>query len=142
MNDTKAVLGSEFEKLGLAAEKPKADDRQDLGQEEFFELMVAQITNQDPLQPLTNEEFISQVAQLSTVSGVQSIERSISDKTINTIRQNYGMALVINAGGLVVAAMGMINPFAAVVLHNVSTGAVLINSSRLVATSLTASRNR
>jgi hypothetical protein len=42
------------------------------------------------------------------------------------------MALVINAGGLVVAAMGMINPFAAVILHNVSTGAVLINSSRLV----------
>lgn len=56
----------------------------------------------------------------------------ISNKTIGTIRQNYGMALVINAGGLVVAAMGMINPFAAVVLHNVSTAAVLINSSRLV----------
>jgi cation-transporting P-type ATPase C len=56
----------------------------------------------------------------------------VSNKTITTIRQNYGMALVINAGGLVVAAMGMINPFAAVVLHNVSTAAVLINSSRLV----------
>jgi cation-transporting P-type ATPase C len=56
----------------------------------------------------------------------------ISNKTITTIRQNYGMALVINAGGLVVAAMGMINPFAAVVLHNFSTAAVLINSSRLV----------
>jgi cation-transporting P-type ATPase C len=56
----------------------------------------------------------------------------ISNKTIATIRQNYGMALVINAGGLVVAAMGMINPFAAVVLHNFSTAAVLINSSRLV----------
>jgi cation-transporting P-type ATPase C len=56
----------------------------------------------------------------------------ISEKTITTIRQNYGMALVINAGGLIVAAFGMINPFAAVVLHNVSTAAVLINSSRLV----------
>jgi len=57
----------------------------------------------------------------------------ISNKTIATIRQNYGMALVINAGGLVAAAMGMINPFAAVILHNVSTAAVLINSSGLVA---------
>ena len=56
----------------------------------------------------------------------------ISNKTITTIRQNYGMALVINAGGLVVAALGMINPFAAVVLHNFSTAAVLLNSSRLV----------
>ncbi len=56
----------------------------------------------------------------------------ISNKTITTIRQNYGMALLINSGGLVIAAMGMINPFAAVVLHNFSTAAVLINSSRLV----------
>lgn len=57
----------------------------------------------------------------------------ISHKTISTIRQNYGMALVINAGGLVAAAIGMINPFAAVILHNFSTAAVLINSSGLVA---------
>jgi cation-transporting P-type ATPase C len=56
----------------------------------------------------------------------------ISNKTITTIRQNYGMALVINSGGLVAAAMGMINPFAAVILHNFSTAAVLINSSGLV----------
>jgi len=56
----------------------------------------------------------------------------ISNKTITTIRQNYGMALIINSGGLVAAAMGMINPFAAVILHNVSTAAVLINSSGLV----------
>lgn len=57
----------------------------------------------------------------------------ISNKTISTIRQNYGMALVINAGGLVAAAMGMINPFVAVLLHNISTAGVLINSSTLVA---------
>ena len=56
----------------------------------------------------------------------------ISHKTITTIRQNYGIALVINSGGLVAAAMGMINPFAAVILHNFSTAAVLINSSGLV----------
>lgn len=56
----------------------------------------------------------------------------ISNKTIKIIRQNYGMALVINAGGLVAAALGMINPFIAVILHNTSTAGVLLNSSRLV----------
>lgn len=56
----------------------------------------------------------------------------ISNKTIKIIRQNYGMALVINAGGLVAAAFGMINPFIAVVLHNTSTAGVLLNSSRLI----------
>lgn len=56
----------------------------------------------------------------------------ISQKTINIIRQNYGMALGINAGGLAIGAMGMINPFLAIVLHNASTLAVLVNSSRLI----------
>ncbi len=56
----------------------------------------------------------------------------ISHKTIKIIRQNYGMALVINAGGLVAAAFGLINPFIAVVLHNASTAGVLLNSSRLI----------
>ena len=56
----------------------------------------------------------------------------ISKKTIKIIRQNYGMALVINAGGLVAAAFGLINPFIAVVLHNTSTAGVLLNSSRLI----------
>jgi len=56
----------------------------------------------------------------------------ISKKTIKVIRQNYGMALVINAGGLVAAAFGMINPFIAVILHNTSTAGVLLNSSRLI----------
>jgi len=56
----------------------------------------------------------------------------ISHKTIKVIRQNYGLALVINAGGLVAAAFGMINPFIAVVLHNTSTAGVLLNSSRLI----------
>ncbi len=56
----------------------------------------------------------------------------ISHKTITIIRQNYGLALVINAGGLVAAAFGLINPFIAVVLHNASTAGVLLNSSRLI----------
>lgn len=56
----------------------------------------------------------------------------ISKKTIRLIRQNYGMALGINASGLVAGALGMLNPLMAVVLHNASTMAVLINSSKLI----------
>ena len=56
----------------------------------------------------------------------------ISKKTIRVIKQNYGMALGINAGGLAVGAFGLINPFMAIVLHNASTLAVLMNSSKLI----------
>jgi len=66
-------------RLGLAAQQPEKKDRSALGQNEFFKLMVAQLNNQDPLKPLESDEFLSQVAQFSTVNGIQSIERSMSD---------------------------------------------------------------
>lgn len=36
-----------------------------LGQEEFFQILVAQLTTQDPLNPLSDAEFIGQMAQFS-----------------------------------------------------------------------------
>lgn len=47
----------------------------ELGQEDFLRLMIAQLENQDPTAPLENTEFLSQMAQFSTVEGIQGIER-------------------------------------------------------------------
>jgi len=47
-----------------------------LAQEDFLRLMLAQLRNQDPFQPLENEEFLSQMAQISTASGIQGIQQS------------------------------------------------------------------
>jgi len=60
-------------------ESPAERDRKRLGQEQFFELMIAQLRNQDPLKPLESNEFLSQVAQFSTVSGIESMQKSIAD---------------------------------------------------------------
>jgi manganese/zinc-transporting P-type ATPase C len=56
----------------------------------------------------------------------------LSRKTISVIRQNYGIALTVNAGGILVGALGMINPFVAAALHNLSTLLVVFNSARLI----------
>ena len=40
----------------------------DLGKNEFLELLVAQLNNQNPLEPQENGEFIGQLAQFSTLS--------------------------------------------------------------------------
>ena len=53
----------------------------ELGQEDFLELMVAQLENQDPTKPMDNFQFLSQIAQFGTVDGIQSIEQSISALT-------------------------------------------------------------
>ncbi|NND66203.1 MAG: flagellar hook assembly protein FlgD [Halioglobus sp.] len=51
----------------------------ELGQEDFLELMVAQLENQDPTKPMDNFQFLSQIAQFGTVDGIQGIEQSIAD---------------------------------------------------------------
>jgi cation-transporting P-type ATPase C len=56
----------------------------------------------------------------------------LSRQTIEIIRQNYTIALGVNLGGILVGALGAINPFAAAVLHNLSTLLVVFNSARLI----------
>lgn len=62
--------------LGLAAQK--TDTKKQLGQEEFLRLMTTQLQNQDPFKPMESGEFLSQIAQFSTVSGIQDLQASFS----------------------------------------------------------------
>lgn len=68
--------------LGLSSNRDLAnktnEDNKKLGQEQFLELMTAQIRNQDPFKPLENGEFLSQIAQFSTVTGIQDLQDSFS----------------------------------------------------------------
>lgn len=54
-----------------------------LGQQEFLQLLVAQMTNQDPINPMDGAEFASQLAQFNSVeqlinvnSGLQTLQNS------------------------------------------------------------------
>lgn len=49
----------------------------ELGQGEFLELMMAQLKNQDPMKPMDNGEFLGQMAQFSTVSGIEDMQESM-----------------------------------------------------------------
>lgn len=53
--------------------------RSDLSQADFLRLMTEQLKNQDPLKPLSNAEFVSQMAQMSTAQGVGDLETAIDN---------------------------------------------------------------
>ncbi len=59
--------------LGVSTEPAQPEA---LGQDAFLELMIAQFRNQDPFEPMTNGEFLSQLAQFGTVSGIQELQGS------------------------------------------------------------------
>jgi flagellar basal-body rod modification protein FlgD len=46
-------------------------------QDRFLSLLVAQMKNQDPLNPLDNAQVTSQLAQLSTVQGIENMNSSL-----------------------------------------------------------------
>ena len=45
----------------------------------FLNLMVTELQNQDPTQPIDAQNMLAQLAQFSTVSGVQSLESTVSN---------------------------------------------------------------
>jgi len=68
-----------LQSLGIATQRTaNSKSENELGQEQFLELMIAQIRNQDPFKPLENGEFLTQIAQFSTVTGVQELQDSFT----------------------------------------------------------------
>ncbi|MCB5189284.1 flagellar hook assembly protein FlgD [Methylobacillus arboreus] len=47
-------------------------------QDRFMTLLIAQMKNQDPLNPMDNAEVTSQMAQLSTVTGIEKMNASLA----------------------------------------------------------------
>ena len=61
-----------------AATTKKADT---LGQADFMRLMTEQLSHQDPLKPLSNSEFVAQLAQFSTVQGISELNTTVGGFT-------------------------------------------------------------
>ena len=66
-------LNKILDQLGINKTKEKFAPREvkdQLGQEDFLKLMTVQLQNQDPFAPVDNADFIAQMAQFSTVTGI------------------------------------------------------------------------
>jgi len=74
-----SVTDDIYASLGLG-KKEKSDDRSsnELAQEDFMKLMVTQLTHQDPFKPMENGDFLAQIAQFSSVSGLDKLNESFS----------------------------------------------------------------
>ncbi len=71
-------------------------NKKDLGQGDFLELMSAQLKNQDPFAPMENGEFIAQMAQFSTVNGLEEIKTALTglSEEMNSFRISNASSLV------------------------------------------------
>ena len=81
-----ALLGD----LGLTSRTTVSGPANDLGQDAFLELLLAQLQNQDPLNPMENGEFMSQLAQFETASGIEELNSSFEALT-SSLQSNQAL---------------------------------------------------
>lgn len=64
-----------------------------LGQDAFLKILLTQLTYQDPLKPLDNQEFIAQLAQFSSLEQTQQLNTKIQT-LLNIQSSNEAVALL------------------------------------------------
>jgi flagellar basal-body rod modification protein FlgD len=72
------VISSDILSL-LNSPKKQENSSNELGQADFINLMITQLRNQDPFEPLQSGEFIGQLAQFGTVSGIAELQNAVSE---------------------------------------------------------------
>ena len=85
---------SVLDSLGLSQQP--AEKSENLGQSEFLNLMITQLKNQDPFKPMESGEFLGQIAQFGTVSGIQDLQKSF-----DTFASSQSNNQTMQAAGLV-----------------------------------------
>ena len=72
--------------------KSAAEEQQD----RFLMLLVTQLKNQDPLNPMDNAQMTSQMAQMSTVSGIEKL-----NSTLNSLVDDIGASQSMQAASMI-----------------------------------------
>jgi flagellar basal-body rod modification protein FlgD len=62
-----------------AAAAAGSKKKTELGSADFMQLMMAQLKNQDPFKPTDPSQFLGQLAQFSTVTGIQNMQNSVTE---------------------------------------------------------------
>lgn len=74
-----------------------------MDQDAFLKLLVTQLSNQDPLKPMEDKEFIAQLAQFSSLEQMQNINKNLQTFTDGFMSSESGYQAVSLIGKTVTA---------------------------------------
>ncbi|MFT6435201.1 MAG: flagellar basal-body rod modification protein FlgD [Candidatus Azotimanducaceae bacterium] len=109
--------------LAELAIKP-ATESKELDKNAFLELMVAQMNNQDPLSPQDNGEFIAQLAQFSSVEGIDNL-----NSTVDSLATSMQSSQALQASALVGRTVHIATDQSHLTQEGVVTGSIKLDSS-------------
>ncbi len=74
-----ATTTSAVDSLSINKKTETKKNNNELGQAAFLELMITQMNNQNPLEPQDNSEFVAQLAQFSSVEGLERLNKNFTN---------------------------------------------------------------
>ncbi len=89
MSDTGGLQGINLQDIGLKS-PITVDNKDKTEKNEFLQLFVAQLKNQNPLEPQDGSDFLGQLAQFSTVEGIKNME-SAFNKIADSLNSSQAM---------------------------------------------------
>ena len=102
------TIDSSYQAAGLTG-APEAERRDQLGQKDFLKLMTAQLANQDPFKPMESGEFMTQIAQFSSVQGIQDLQKSFGSFADSMVsNQSLQSASLVGRNVLAPADVGVL----------------------------------
>lgn len=70
----------EIDSIGATLGSQDITSNNTVSQEDFIKLFLAQLTFQDPLEPIDNEQFLAQMAQFSSLEQTRLINESMEQR--------------------------------------------------------------
>src|SRR5687767_4296203 len=101
---------SDQDAAAAAAAKAANAKKTELNQEDFLTLMITQLKNQDPFKPMDPAQYVGQLAQFSSVSGLADINKNITSLT-SSLRGNQVLDGASMIGRTVIAEGNQIYRF-------------------------------
>lgn len=105
INDSTAAA---LQNLGLSQTANQKNDPSKLGQADFLNLMITQMKTQDPFNPMQNGDFIAQMAQFSSVTGLSDLQKSF-DSFATSMQSNQALQASSLVGRSVLISSGIGN---------------------------------
>lgn len=100
MTDISTNFDDTLAKLGIsrtgAAGTPKvqtAEEANALGQDSFLKLLTEQMKNQDPFDPVKNEDMVAQMATFSNVAGISEMNKTLKSVAVQLGTANAAQAI-------------------------------------------------
>ncbi len=91
------------------AEKKQTKGTTDLGQDAFLQLLIAEMQHQDPLEPTTNTEWISQMATFSQLEEIQALSKTTENTQMFSLVGKNVIVSTEDASGNKVLKEGMVD---------------------------------